>query len=101
MSDQQPRPPERDFNLTAIEQRLRALNPGFSGLRVQAPRRPGAAVRVLIETTRAELQAVGGKLQLTDPELEGLQLETSVRFLDQKPGERLNVRLKQDPKPKE
>jgi hypothetical protein len=86
----------RDLNLTDIEARLRALNPGYTGLRVEAPRGAGAAVRVLIETTRAEMQATGGKLRLTDPELEGLRLETTLRFLDQKPNERIRVNLSRD-----
>jgi hypothetical protein len=97
----------RDFNLTDIEARLRALNPGYTALRVEPPRAAGAAVRVLIETTRAEMAATGGQLHLTDPALEGLQLETTLRFLDQKPNERIRVELKRDntpdtsgPKPK-
>lgn len=97
-----PQPSERDLNLTGIAARLRALNPGFTNVRVEAPRAPGAAVRVIVETTRAELAAVGGQLHLTDPELEGLQLETSVRFLDLKPGERMNVQLRPNqPQPRD
>jgi hypothetical protein len=89
----------RDFNLTDIEARLRALNPGYTALRVEPPRAAGAAVRVLIETTRAEMAATGGKLHLTDPALEGLQLETTLRFLDQKPNERIQVQLTRDTTP--
>jgi hypothetical protein len=88
-----------DLNLTDIEARLRALNPGYTALRVEPPRAAGAAVRVLIETTRAEMTATGGKLHLTDPALEGLQLETTLRFLDQKPNERIQVQLKRDDAP--
>lgn len=84
----------RDLSLTDIEARLRALNPGLPRLRVTPPTTPGAAVRVTIETTRAELATVGGKLNLNDPDLEGMRLNTTLRFLDQKPGERINVQLR-------
>lgn len=84
----------RDLDLTGIAQRLRALNPGISNITVEPPKGPNALVRVVIETTRAELAHIGGQLQLRDPELEGSQLETSIKFLDQKPGERFNVQMR-------
>lgn len=95
-----PEPPAeegRDFDLTGIAQRLRALNPGFSNIRVEPPGKPGAAVRVIIETTRAELAAVQGQLHLTDPELTGMRIETALKFLDQKPGEQIKIGLRRNP----
>ena len=89
----------RDLNLTDIEARLRTLNPGYTALRVEPPRTAGAAIRVLIETTRAEMEVTGGKLRLTDPELEGLRLETTLRFLDQRPNERIRVQMTRDDAP--
>jgi len=86
----------RDLDLTGIEQRLRTLNPGYSAIHVQAPTHAGAAVRVIIETTRAELARTGGQLHLTDPALDGLKIETTLRFLDQQPHERIKVQLRRD-----
>jgi len=87
----------RDFDLTGIAQRLRQLNPAFSGIRVEPPAKPDAAVRVIIETTRAELASVQGQLHLTDPELTNVKIETSIKFLDQKPGETIKVGLRRNP----
>jgi hypothetical protein len=84
----------RDLDLTGIAQRLRALNPGITNITVEPPQGPNALVRVVIETTRAELNRIGGQLQLRDPELEGGQLETTIKFLDQKPGERFKVQMR-------
>lgn len=99
MNEQPPTPTDdgRDFDLTGIAQRLRQLNPGFTNIRVEPPSRPGAAVRVVIETTRAELAAVQGQLHLTDPELTGVRIETALKFLDQKPGEKIRVGLRRNP----
>src|SRR5688572_14728121 len=83
----------RDYDLTGIALRLKQLNPGFTNITVEPPGKPGAAVRVVIETTRAELAAVQGQLHLTDPELAGVQIETALKFLDQKPGEKIKVGL--------
>jgi hypothetical protein len=97
-------PEGRDLNLTDIAARLRALNPGYASLQVVAPRAAGAAVQVIIETTRAEIEATGGRLILTDPALEGTQIETTLRFRDQRPGERIRaqltpIRSKEQPRP--
>jgi hypothetical protein len=89
--------PERDYDLTGLEQRLRALNPGYSAIHVDPPTGPNAAVRVIVTTTREELAKTGGALRLTDPDLEGVQIEATLRFLDQKPGERLRVELRREP----
>lgn len=84
----------RDLDLTGIAERLRALNPNITNITVEPPHGANALVRIVVETTRAELNAVGGRLKLSDPELEGGQLETTLKFLDQKPGERLKVQLR-------
>jgi hypothetical protein len=86
----------RDFDLTGLAQRLKALNPGFSDIKVEPPGKPDAAVRVIVETTRAELAAVQGQLHLTDPELTGVRIETAIKFLDQKPGEKIKVGLRRN-----
>lgn len=86
----------RDFDLTGIAQRLKELNPGFTNIRVEPSGKPDAAVRVVIETTRAELAAVKGQLRLTDPELTGVRIETALKFLDQKPGEKIRVGLRRN-----
>ena len=85
---------ERDLDLTGIADRLRALNPDITNIIVEPPQGPNALVRVIIETTRAELDKLGGRIQLRDPELEGGKLETTIKFLDQKPGERLKVQMR-------
>jgi hypothetical protein len=102
MNEQAPPPSQpddqgRDYDLTGIAQRLKELNPGLTNIKVEPPGRPGAAVRVVIETTRAELAAVQGQLHLTDPELAGVQIETALKFLDQKPGEKIKVGLRRNP----
>lgn len=84
----------RDLDLTGIAERLRALNPDITNITVEPPQGGNALVRVVIETTRAEMEKIGGRIQLRDPELEGGQLETSIKFLDQKPGERLKVQMR-------
>lgn len=84
----------RDLDLTGIAERLRALNPDITNITVEPPQGGNALVRVVIETTRAEMEKIGGRIQLRDPELEGGQLETTIKFLDQKPGERLKVQMK-------
>jgi hypothetical protein len=89
--------PARDYDLTGLEQRLRALNPDYSAIRVLPPAGPNAAVRVIVETTRAEIAKTGGALHLTDPELEGVQIEATLRFLDQQAGERIKVELRKKP----
>jgi hypothetical protein len=84
----------RDLDLTGIAERLRALNPEITKITVEPPQGANALVRIVIETTRAELDKIGGRLQLRDPELEGAQLETTIKFLDQKPGERIKVQMR-------
>ena len=84
----------RDLDLTGIAERLRALNPDITNITVEPPHGADALVRVVIETTRAELDKLGGRVQLRDPDLEGGQLETTIKFLDQKPGERFNVKMR-------
>lgn len=85
---------QRDLDLTGIAERLRALNPDITNITVEPPQGPGTLVRVVIETTRAELEKLGGRIQLRDPELEGGKLETTIKFLDQKPGERFQVQMR-------
>ncbi len=87
---------DRDLDLTGLTDRLRASNPGFSEIRAEAPTKPEAGVRVVVETTREELNAINGQLHLDDPELEGLRIETAIRFLDRQPGERINVEMKRE-----
>jgi len=89
----------RDLDLTGLTQRLRALNPGLTSIRAEPSPKPGADVRVVIETTKAELNAVQGQLNLADPALDGMQIETMIRMLDLKPGEkrRLGLRPAQPP----
>lgn len=89
----------RDLDLTGIGERLRALNPEITNITVEPPHGSNALVRVVIETTRAELDKLGGRIQLRDPELEGGQLETTIKFLDQKPGERLKVQMRRQRPP--
>ena len=84
----------RDLDLTGIAERLRALNPGVTNITVEPPQTANALVRIVVETTRAELDSIGGRLHLNDPTLEGGQLETSIKFLDQKPGERMKVQMR-------
>lgn len=84
----------RDLDLTGIAERLRALNPGITNIKVEPPQTANALVRIIVETTRAELDKIGGRLTLNDPELTGGQLETTIKFLDQKPGERLKVQMR-------
>ncbi len=84
----------RDLDLTGIAERLRALNPGITNIMVEPPQTANALVRVVVETTRAELNKIGGRLKLQDRELEGGQLETTIKFLDQKPGERMQVQMR-------
>ncbi len=86
--------PDRDIDLTGLTERLRVQNPGLTSIRAEAPKQPGAGVRVVVETTRAELQAIGGRLALNDPELEGLQIETNIRFLDHEPGKPMRVQMR-------
>jgi hypothetical protein len=83
-----------DLDLTGLTQRLRALNPGLSSIRAEPSPKPEADVRVVIETTQAELAAVNGQLNLADPALDGMQIETAIRMLDLKPGERRVVGLR-------
>jgi hypothetical protein len=90
---------KRDLDLTGIAERLRALNPDVTNITVEPPQGANALVRVVIETTRAELDKLGGRIQLRDPELEGGQLETTIKFLDQKPGERLKVQMRRQRPP--
>jgi hypothetical protein len=83
-----------DLNLTAITQRLSRANPGYSRITVEAPKEDGAAIRVIIHTTDAELRKTGGRLTLRDPDLPpGARIETVLRFLDHKPGQQRRVRL--------
>jgi hypothetical protein len=89
----------RDLDLTGIAERLRALNPDVTNITVEPPQGASALVRVVIETTRAEMSKIGGRIQLRDPELEGGQLETTIKFLDQKPGERLKVQMRRSKPP--
>lgn len=89
----------RDLDLTGIAERLRALNPNITNITVEPPQGDNALVRVVIETTRAELDKLGGRIQLRDPELEGGQLETTIKFLDHKPGERLKVQMRRKKPP--
>jgi hypothetical protein len=84
----------RDLDLTGIAERLRALNPDITNITVEPPQGGNALVRVVIETTRAEMDKIGGRVHLRDPELEGGQLETTIKFLDQKPGERFKVQMR-------
>lgn len=83
----------RDLDLTGLTQRLRALNPGLTSIRAEPSSKPGADVRVVIETTQAELSAVNGQLNLADPALDGMQIETAIKMLDLKPGERRRLGL--------
>lgn len=87
---------DRDLDLTGLTGRLRATNPGFTEIRAEASTKPEAGIRVVVETTRDELNAVNGKLHLDDPELHGLKIETTIRFLDQQPGEKINVQMKRE-----
>jgi hypothetical protein len=89
----------RDLDLTGIAERLRSLNPDITNITVEPPQGGNALVRVVIETTRAEMNKIGGRIQLRDPELEGGQLETTIKFLDQKPGERLKVQMRRSKPP--
>jgi hypothetical protein len=89
----------RDLDLSGIARRLKALNPNYTDILVQPPRKPDSGVRVTIVTTRKELQAAGGRLRLVDPELQGLRIETALRFLDRKPGETINVRIRKNEEP--
>lgn len=84
----------RDLDLTGIAERLRAQNPDITNITVEPPQSANALVRIVVETTRAELDSIGGKLDLNDPSLQGGQLETSIKFLDQKPGERMKVQMR-------
>lgn len=101
MSDDQrsqpPRPPagpaDRAIDFDALTRRLQALNPHLTAIRAEPPTQPEAQVRISVETTRAELRHAGGKLRLADPALDRLRIETAVRFLDQKPGEQIRLRL--------
>jgi hypothetical protein len=84
----------KDLDLTGLTQRLRALNPGLTSIRAEPSSKPGADVRVIIETTQAELSAVNGQLNLADPALDGMQIETAIKMLDLKPGERRRIGLR-------
>jgi hypothetical protein len=92
------RPPERrSIDLAALTKRLRTLNPNLTSIRAEPSTTPDAQIRVVVVTTRAELRAAGGKLRLSDPALDRLKIETSIKFLDQKPGERIQLRLQRQP----
>lgn len=83
-----------DLDLTGIAQRLSAENPGYSRITVEPPKDVGAAIRVIVHTTDAELAKTGGRLRLSDPDLPpGARIETVLRFLDHKPGQQRRVRL--------
>lgn len=86
---------EFDLDLTGIADRLRKLNPDLTNIKVEAPHQQGAVVRVIIETTKDELDSVGGRVSLRDPEIpEGTNIETVLRFLDHKPGKKMNVQVR-------
>lgn len=85
---------ERDIDLGGLSARLREKNPGLTAIRAEMTTKPDSDIRVVIETTRAELAVVENQLRLTDPDLEGLRIETTIRFLDTKPGEQLRVDLR-------
>jgi hypothetical protein len=85
---------ERDIDLNGLSARLHEKNPGLTSVRAEATSKADADIRVVVETTRAELAAVDNQLHLTDPDLEGLQIETMIKFLDHKPGEQLRVGLR-------
>lgn len=89
----------KDVDLTGLTQRLRVLNPGLRSIQAVPSPKEGADVRVIVETTQAELNAIQGQLNLADPALDGMQIETVIRMLDMKPGEkrRVGLRATQDP----
>jgi hypothetical protein len=83
----------RRIDLAAVSKRLRALNPHLTSIEVEPATKPEAHLRVVIRTKEAELRHAGGRLVLKDPELEGLQLQTDITFLDHKPGDRRQVTI--------
>lgn len=83
-----------DLDLTGIAQRLSRANPGYTRITVEPPKEAGAAIRVIVHTTDAELTKTGGRLSLRDPALPpNARIETVLRFLDHKPGQQRRVRL--------
>lgn len=84
----------KDIDLTGLTERLRVLNPGLRSIRAVPSPKEGADVRVVIETTQAELNAIQGQLNLADPALDGMQIETVIRMLDLKPGEKRRLALR-------
>ncbi len=87
-----------DLDLTGISRRLSEKNPEYTRIIVEPASKPGMTLRVVVETTREEMAKTGGRLQLQDQDIpQNARLETVLRFLDQKPGERIKVQMKRTP----
>jgi hypothetical protein len=84
-----------DLDLTGIAQRLNALNPDLGRISVEPSPKPDSLLRVIIETTKEQLQHGGGRLVLKDPALPaGARVETVVRLKGHQADDQVRIALR-------